>query len=370
MNNRLLKLELSGFKSIERLSLDLGAVSVLIGANGAGKSNLISLFRMLNALFAGRLQEFVGVGGGGASHLFFGPKTTPQMQCTFTFEGAKGQNRYHIRLAHGAGDKLVYLDEAVAYCAEGRDWETAHTYSLGVGHLESALRRSSSQAQPAKTVATIYGLLGEWLVFQFHDTSASARIKQAVYVGENRFLWPDGGNLAPFLCRMRDTARERYDLIVATIQRVLPSFHDFDLEPYAPAHTVMLNWRHSRDSTLFGPHQLSDGSLRFMCLCALLLQPHLPSLVVLDEPELGLHPFAIELLAGLIRSASADCQVIFSTQSVTLANQFQPSDIVVVNEDDGTSRFEKLQPENLTHWLDEYGVGDLWAKNLLGGTPQ
>lgn len=370
MNNHLYKLELSGFKSIKQLNLDLGEISVLIGANGAGKSNLISLFRMLNALCAGRLQEFVGLGGGGASHLFFGPKITPQMECTFTFKSEKGQNRYYIRLAHGAGDKLVYLDESVTYWTKGSNWKTAPIYSLNTGHLESALLRSTSQEQPAKTIATIYGMLSEWRVFQFHDTSASARIKQAAYVSDNRFLMPDGGNLAPFLLGMRENAKERYDQIVATIQRVLPSFQDFDLEPYAPARTVMLNWRHRKDSTLFGPHQLSDGSLRFMCLCALLLQPHLPSLVVLDEPELGLHPFAIELLAGLIRSASADCQVIFSTQSVTLANQFQVSDVVVVNEDAGTSLFEKLKHEDLKHWLDDYGVGDLWAKNLIGGTPQ
>jgi predicted ATPase len=374
MNNRLLKLELAGFKSIAKLSLDLTAVNVLIGPNGSGKSNLISFFRMLNYLCSGTLQEYVGVGGGGSSHLYFGSKRTPQLEGTVTFASEQGENRYHIRLAHGAGDKLVFLEESLAYCRTGLDWQTAPIYSLGTGHLESLLDRAKRDVEkrllPQKTASTIHNLLRDWQVFQFHDTSSSARIKLAGYVDDNRFLRADGGNLAAFLLNLRETTRTHYDEIVKTVQRVLPSFQDFVLEPNRSARTVVLNWRHKGGDVLFGPHQLSDGSLRFIALCTLLLQPRLPSLILLDEPELGLHPYALELLAGLIRSISPKCQVIFSTQSVTLANQFSAEDMVVVDDIDDASAFRRLRSDDLKMWLDEYRMGDLWAKNLIGGTPE
>lgn len=374
MRNRLLKLELSGFKSIQRLELPLETINVLIGANGSGKSNLIGFFRLLNDLCSDSLQEFVALGGGGNSHLHFGAQRTPQLQGTLTFGSDKGENRYHLRLAHGAGDKLVFLEESLAYCQTGRPWNTAPIYSLGVGHLESQLGRSTHDVMgkklPPKLAATIGGLMRDWQVFQFHDTSATARIKLAGYANDCQYLRPDAGNLGAFLLNLRENNRHCYDEIVITIQRVLPAFKDFVLEVHPVARTVMLNWRHQGGSDLFGPHQLSDGSLRFMALCTLLLQPRLPSLILLDEPELGLHPYAIELLAGLMRSVSAACQLIFSTQSVTLANQFEPSDLVVVDDVNNASTFRRLSVSDLGEWLKDYRVGDLWVKNLIGGVPE
>ncbi|MCX7110494.1 MAG: AAA family ATPase [Proteobacteria bacterium] len=374
MDNRLLKLDLAGFKSIQRLSLDISDINVLIGANGSGKTNLISFFRLLNYLCTGALQEFIGTGGGANSHLYFGARQTPQMEGTVTFAGNKGKNRYHLRLAHGAGDRLVFLEESIQFCRNDLSWETAPTYSLGAGYFESLLPTAKStvlgKPLPLKTAPTILSLLREWQVFQFHDTSATARIKQSGYVGDNRFLYADAGNLAAFLLYLRETAQNNYQDIVKTIQRVLPSFKDFVLEPHETARTVMLNWRPVFGDEVFGPHQLSDGSLRFMALCTLLLQPRLPSLILLDEPELGLHPYSIELLAGLIRSASTKTQIILSTQSVTLANQFSWQDIVVVDYESNASVFRRLQEDEVKSWLSQYNIGDLWAKNLIGGTPE
>lgn len=122
---------------------------------------------------------------------------------------------------------------------------------------------------------------------------------------------------------------------------------------------------------LFGPHALSDGTLRFICLATLFLQPpeQLPATIVLDEPELGLHPYAIALLADMVRSAAQHTQVILATQSVTLVNQFEPEDILVVDRIQGKSAFRRLGKEEMASWLEDYGLGDLWEKNLLGGRP-
>ena len=373
-NNRLLQLDIAGFKSIAHLSLEIRDINVLIGGNGSGKTNLISFFRLLNSLCTGALQEFIGTGGGANSHLYFGARQTPQMQGTVTFAGDKGENRYHMRLAHGAGDRLVFLEESISFCQNSRTWETAPIYSLGAGHFESLLPTAKSTVQgrplPPKMAPTVQSLLREWQVFQFHDTSSTARIKQSGYIGDNRFLYSDAGNLAAFLFHLHETAASNYQDIVTTIQRVLPSFKDFVLEPHEKAQTLILNWRPFFGDEIFGPHQLSDGSLRFMAMCALLLQPRLPSLILLDEPELGLHPYSIELLAGLIRSAASKTQIILSTQSVTLANQFSWQDIVVVDYEDNASVFRRLQEEDVKSWLTQYNIGDLWAKNLIGGTPE
>lgn len=375
MDNKLLTLELSGYKSIKRLNLSLGNINVLIGANGSGKSNLISFFKLLNHLCTESLQEFIALGGGANSHLYFGVRQTPAMEGTVVFSGNKGNNRYHIKLAHGAGDRLVFLEESIQF--RRNDYygdKEPQLHSLGAAHFESLLQKAKNNVQgrplPPKSTQVIHGLLREWQVFQFHDTSATARIKQAGYVDDNRFLRADAGNLAAFLLNLRDAFPDNYQRIVDTIQRVLTSFKDFVLEPHQKARTVMLNWRPCFGDEVFGAHQLSDGSLRFMALCALLLQPKLPSLILLDEPELGLHPYSIELLAGLMRSVSSDAQIILSTQSVTLANQFTWKDIVVVDYVDNASVFRRLQENEIQGWLEQYAVGDLWAKNLIGGTPE
>ena len=377
MDNLLLKLDLAGFKSIARLSLDIHDINVLIGANGSGKTNLISFFRLLNAVCNGNLQELIGTGGGANSHLRFGARQTPRLEGTATFSSHNLTNTYHLKLAHSAGDRLVFLEESVQFCPDDSlSCETAPIllYSLGGGHFESLLPTAKSTAQgepfPPRLGPIISTALRGLQFFQFHDTSATARVKQSRYVGDNRLLHPDAGNLAAFLLYLRETALDNYQEIVKTIQRVLPSFKDFVLEPHDTARTVMLNWRPVFGGEVFGPHQLSDGSLRFMALCTLLLQTKLPSVILLDEPELGLHPFSIELLAGLIRSASSKAQIILSTQSVTLANQFSWQDIVVVDYEENASVFRRLQEEEVKNWLTQYNIGDLWAKNLIGGTPE
>ena len=374
MDNRLQSIELRGYKSIADLQLTLRPINILIGANGSGKSNLISFFRLLNYLCTGSLQRFVALGGGAGDHLHFGPKRTPQLDATVTFEALKGANKYHLRLAHGAGDRLVFLEESVSYCAKGMSWSTAPVYSLGTGHLESLLPVAThdvtGRSLPPKTAATVQRLMRQWQVFQFHDTSSTAHIKQSGFLEEFQFLRSDAGNLAAFLLHMRNSAPQNYARVVQTVQRVLPAFKDFSLEPNTAAKTISLNWHHRSADNLFGSHQLSDGSLRFMALCALLLQPRLPALILLDEPELGLHPYAIELLGGLIQSAASECQIVFSTQSVELANQFTAEDCIVVDQVNDSSTFHRLDSSNLTKWLERYRIGDIWVKNLVGGTPE
>ena len=183
-------------------------------------------------------------------------------------------------------------------------------------------------------------------------------------------LKEDGHNLAAFLYHLKNvpSLAPYYARIVATIRLNLPFFADFVLEeaPY-----IGLAWREVGSNEVFTAHQAADGMLRFMALVALLQQPSndLPDLLILDEPELGLHPHAITTIASLIRSVAMERQVILATQSVTFVNEFAPEEIVVVDRRNRESLFQRLDPKDLDTWLERYSIGELWEKNVFGGQP-
>jgi predicted ATPase len=133
----------------------------------------------------------------------------------------------------------------------------------------------------------------------------------------------------------------------------------------------MLQWRERRTDAIFSSYQASDGTLRAMALVALLLRPEteLPDIIILDEPELGLHPYAMNIIAGLIQSISHRTQIIIATQSPFLIDCFQPEDIIVVERKNRESIFHRLEPEKLQDWLEDYSLSELWHKNVIGGRP-
>lgn len=219
------------------------------------------------------------------------------------------------------------------------------------------------------TAQTILGLARKMILHQFHNTSDTARIRQKWHVGESRWLKQDAGNLGPFLLRLRADQPGYYQRITDTLRLVLPFFADFVLEP--EYDRLILRWREKGSDYVLSAGQAADGMLRVMALIALLQQPEadLPEVLLLDEPELGLHPYAIEVLAGLIRAASKHVQIIVATQSVSLLDRFSPNDVVVVNRRDRESDFCRLTAEALREWLADYTLSELWEKNVIGGRP-
>lgn len=362
---RLTKIGVGGFKSIQNLQpLELRPVNVLIGANGAGKSNLISFLRLLNAIPELKLQEYVGRAGGADTLLYYGAKQTPGLWTVMEFEGKTGSGQYLFQLTSTATDSLIFSDEQVEYRIAGS--APAKRVRLGSGHKESLLIADEHH------YLELWELLAGIRIFHFEDTSETAAIRRRGYIEENRYLRNDAANLAAFLWGLRQRHRSSYQRIVELIRQVAPFFDDFDLAPMSSdVNSILLNWR-DRDSTyLFGPHQLSDGSLRAMALIALLAQPPegLPDVIVLDEPEIGLHPYALEIVASLVKSASVGCTVLLATQSVALVNEFAPEEVVTVTRRNGQSHFVRQNSAALATWLEDYAMGDLWEKNLIGGTP-
>ena len=356
---------LTGYKSIQHLDLSLRPLNILIGANGAGKSNFISLFTLLRNIMDSNLAIYVARQGGADTFLHFGQQVTERVKMKLTF----GANGYICDLVPAAGDTLIFEEEKVTFHIKPR-YKHPLVETLGGGQKETEL--FDDYGKPSTSIAKyVIQSMKSWRVYHFHDTSSSAKVKQTGDLNDNASLRANAGNLAAFLYRLQETETQSYRRIVAAIRQVAPFFDNFSLrpDPLNP-QKIRLEWIEKGSDAYFSAEYLSDGTLRFICLATLLLQPDLPATILIDEPELGLHPYAIVLLASLLRKAATRTQVIVSTQSVPLVNQFLPEDIIVVDRDQAASSFHRLDTANLEDWLDEYGLGDLWEKNALGGRPR
>lgn len=367
------KLELSGFKSIKQATIDLKPINVLIGANGAGKSNLVSFFDMLQHMMRGQLSRYVARQGYARGTLYYGPKTTPHMEVKldFSLEIQSASVKYHYRFV------LTNVSNgALVFGAEDVNSDTAINGQMASFHNKDFDNQQSllltAQYEDLVT-ASIVSFLERSYVYHFNDTSFNSRIRQPAELSFNRYLANNGGNLAPVLYKLKKIKPPYYQRIIKVIQQIAPFFNDFVLEPEEDnSDYITLRWRSRHSDTEFGVHQLSDGTIRAMALITLLLQPeeNLPSLIVIDEPELGLHPYALSTIIGLAKAVTDyGSQVILATQSTTLLDHFEPEDIIVVEQDNGESSFKRLNSEELQDWLEDYSLSELWEKNVLGGTP-
>jgi len=358
-------IEVENFRSIRHATLKLEALNVVIGGNGAGKSNLIAAFRLLGQILEGRLQEYVARQGGADRILHHGRKRSTSMRMEFQF----GRNGYALGLDATAGDTLFISGERTHFRG---DLTSDGGRFLGAGHLEARLPAAAKTA-PQQVPGYVMKAVRNWVVFHFHDTSESSPPKLLQDVADNRSLRPDAGNLAAFLYRLQTTDPQPFERITRAIRAVAPFFAEFRLAPMATnEQKIRLEWRHRDSDAYFDGASLSDGTLRFICLATLLLQPpHLrPSVILIDEPELGLHPAALNILVDMLRETVTRTQVVAATQSVTLLDHLQPSEIVVAEQEEGASVFRRLEEVALRDWLEDYTVGELWLKNVIGGRPR
>jgi len=355
---KLRELHIKGFKSIDGnagQTIPFGDVTVLLGANGSGKSNLLSFLHMLQAIAKQELPQFVGKYGVNRL-LFYGSKKTQSISYTLSFEDGEEKYSHAECISYQLPDGLFIEAKII-------DNPTRDEFKKAIFDK--------------KTRIDIYDFLSNLHLYQFDDTSETARIKDRGYVDDARTLHHDGGNLAAFLKMLKEhaTYQKYYTRIIQHIQRVMPQFGDFDLESIPGKEDyVRLNWKDSSGSDyLFDPHQISDGSLRFMALATLLLQPPdlLPNFIVLDEPELGLHPAAIAELGVLVSMAAEHTQVLLATQSTRFVDEFSPEEIVIVERDEqkSCSIFKRLDSKQLEDWLTRYSLSELWEKNVIGGQP-
>lgn len=357
-SDQISRLVLRGYKSIAECDVEFGRLNVLIGANGAGKSNLIGFFRFIQRILDEQLQLTVGEMGGPDALLHFGRKTTEEMRAELYF----GNNGYRFALRPTQDNRMVFAREALWWNQHG-DWRPKS------GHFETY---AEEQKDKTRIYDFVVPAMRSWRIYHFHDTSRSALVKQVQGINDNEYLRDDARNLAAFLYRLKAHHEQHYKRIVKVIQLVAPFFGDFHLRQTVDnKEKIQLEWTEAGQDVPFTASALSDGTLRFICLATVLLQPEafMPAAILIDEPELGLHPYAIAVLAGLMKAASERHQIIVSTQSVELVNEFDADDLIVVDKAGAASTLSRLDAEALREWLTDYSLGELWKKNLLGGRP-
>lgn len=345
---------IKGYKSFKELNLKLGGLNLLIGSNGSGKSNFLSMFEMLNNAFEQRLANYVATLGGVDKLLFRGRKVTDVIEAQLTM----GHNSYMLRLQEADG-KLIVADERLGY----------NNDSVSISQFTPETNIKGYNGMKRGDYIKTY--LSHIRKFHFHDTGRRSPFASECHVQNDAYyLYAHGENLAAILYRINREQPVVYRRIVKVIQSVAPYFQDFYFN-VSQADTLRLQWRDKYGDMVYGPNDLSDGTIRFIALATLFMQPVLPSVIIIDEPELGLHPVAIQKLAGLIQSAKQrGTQIIIATQSSDLISQFEPEDVITVTQTDGVTSMERLNSEDLKVWLNEYTIGDLWRQSIVkGGQP-
>lgn len=350
------------FKSIKDLTLELRPINVLIGSNGAGKSNFVNFFSFVYAIYDGQLATYTSEKGGASRILYLhsGQWLRDALTGSINFSNV---GEYSFQLDRNEQNGFYFLGEAYRFKDKLNTTTPWNGDSYGRGHVEALVRTDTS---------TYAGYVKEYLesfrVYHFHNTSKNAPLKQTARLEDNRFLRADGSNLPAFLYKLQQENTQAYNRIEAVVKLIAPYFDRFELVPNGDY--IRLNWRQKNTDIYLDASDLSDGTIRFIALCTLLLQPQLPETILIDEPELGLHPYAITILAELIQSvAQQKKQVVMSTQSVSLIDKFSPDDIIVVDNVANESIFRRLDEQSLEAWLEEYSIGELWNKNVLGGNP-
>jgi predicted ATPase len=344
------KLKIEGFKSIQHMEMDFGNINILLGGNGAGKSNLISFFEMLEYIKNYKLQSFVVKQGGANMLLYNGLKQTEW--CNFYV--SRECLEFHGRLGVTKADNLYFEQQGLYNYKEHTNYYAADGF----------------QELKDDGLVSNMGVLDGIGCYHFHDTSDSSLMKAACSINDNVELASDGRNIAAILYLIKETDSEVYQYIVQMVRLVAPYFQTFILRRNPLNNErIRLEWIKKGCNIPFGPEQLSDGTLRFICLAVLLCQPEKmrKDVICIDEPELGLHPYAVTVLSELIKKYASSRQVLVATQSVELLNEFSEDDIIVIDNKDGDSVFRRLDKEYLNVWMKEYTLGDLWKKNIIGG---
>lgn len=359
---------ITGFRSIGSLrQVALRPINLMVGANGSGKSNFVAAFQFLNSIVEGKLQDYVRRSGGADKILYFGTRNTSAITFLLSFDNEA--NKYQISLAATEDDSLYPAQEVTYFWDKKR---CRKSYDTTLSPLSGGREAGISNFGLKGIANYVQQHLNSWRIYHVHDMSANSPMRKTARVNDNRFLRQDGGNLAAFLFRLQHTSLERYNVILRTIRSVIPFFGNFILQPDPlNEETIRLSWTHRESDQYFDASALSDGSLRFIVLATLFLQPEelRPSVILVDEPELGLHPYAITVLASLIKQASVKTQVIIATQSTLLLDHFEPNDVLVTERVQGGTEIRRLDAPRLEAWLEEYSLGQLWEKNEFGGRP-
>lgn len=347
MSAMIRKIHIENYKTIKSLDLELRRINILIGANGSGKSNFLSFFNFIGSRYRDDLKRYFAQNGGSDGILYYGVKNSGYFSGEIDFTN---NVKYSFRLIPNIYNSLDFEYEKIH--KNEIEWRDISDYNSQ--NFDDSLRNS---------------LFNLW-AYHFNDTGFTSPIKKICNVSDNRFLRKNGDNLSAFLYFLQLKHRKVLSNIETLINSISPNFKNFNLKPSADNNeNIQLEWTDKYSDKYLNAHYLSDGLLRFICLSALLLQPEPPGIIIIDEPELGLHPSAINMLSSIIHVASENAQIIISTQLPELVNHFEPEEIIVVERKQQESRFDRLNKKELKNWMQEYSLSELWDMNVIGDKP-
>lgn len=360
------RIEIHNYKSIRDARIDLKAINVLIGSNGAGKSNLISFFELTRNLLEQRFKQYLLEHGGIDSLLYKGRKISSDISAIIDFEN---RNAFAFKLKPMQGP-MAYIEYTRDYFNNRGTSDKNYTEDWHLHTWDVNVEESEILTNQKWRASYIRSFLRSFTVYHFHDTSLSSPMRLPSRVGDNEFLRHDGSNLAAFLYKLKNDDISAFNMIEGVIRSIAPYFKQFKLLPNKNMEGyITLEWEENDSDIYLDATNFSDGTIRFIALATLLLQPNPPKTIIIDEPELGLHPAAVNKLGALIKKASHKSQIIIATQSVNVVDCFNPDDIIVVNRKDGQSTFDRLNDEDYSGWLERYSLGEVWEKNIIGGQP-
>lgn len=378
------RITIEGYRRLFNVQIDMRdrPLTVMIGANGVGKTSLLEIFSLLaasaNAQLANKISELGGlpdiITRDRANSITISlsmsvPGYAPldyQLEVAlkgFTYEIAletlTQQNNRHalepLKYIESRGLDVIYFNtEDRALLRPNWDHNPLETSLAQVPKMyqepEKLRKRLAS--------CTFYGAL--------NVAPKSPRLPQSMRPAS--LPGANGEDLVSCLYYLRETDPERFEIIEDTLTAAFPDFERLGFPPVA-AGTITMTWKDKNFSKPIYMHQLSEGTLRFIWLITLLQSPGLTAVTLIDEPEVSLHPELLRLLADMMREASQKTQLIVATHSDRLIRFLKPEEVLVCDAEDGLTTMRWGDSFNLEHWLEEYSLDQVWAMNLMGGRP-
>lgn len=374
-------INIHGYRRLLSVSLEMRPLAVMIGANGVGKTSLLEVFSLLAASAKGQINAKISELSGlneimtrdKAQVLAFNlrmrvPKSEPleyflhiqpnsqfyeiDLESLTKRDKSKGEN-YFFRYIDSQGMRILYSDADNIQLRPTWDYNPLETSLSQVPKIFPEPERMRQRLASC----TYYGALN---VLPNSPVRLPQPMRPVTLPGAN------GEDLVTCLYYLRETDPDRFEVVEDTLKAAFPDFEKLSFPPVA-AGTLAMTWKDRNFSQPFYMNQLSEGTLRFLWLTALLLSKDLTAITLIDEPEVSLHPQLLTLLAGLMRDASRRTQLIVATHADRLVRALHPSEVLICDQEDGVTTLKWGDSFNLEHWLAEYTLDELWAMNILGG---
>jgi predicted ATPase len=378
-------IKIEGFRSFKKVELEMPRLAVLIGPNGGGKSNFLDLMSLMSEAAQGQLEKGVGIRGG-ADCVGFGFSSLRNVFVEFHFQGESLPNvRFKLGFDVAFATSNVQVEEVVEEPTTERNGQLSvvkrdrNECVFREGEIEErktlewASELAIFQVRDLSKYPTPYRLLSniqEWTLYRDIDVGPESPVRQPELVRPAVRLLPDGRNLSSVLYAMQQDHEETWEDILGILKTAYPDFEKLRVPAGGGDGKVHLRWfERPHEKEGLSANLLSDGTLKLLCLIAILKSPNPPPLICIDEPELGLHPDWIELVAELLQDAAVRTQVIVATHSPHIVAKLDPDQVIVTEKENGETRLERLSSSDLEKWLRDFNLADLWLAGHIGGRP-